>query len=127
MPTAAVHSRQAAHNKAFLAEFKLTETIYLDWAVTVMFYVALHLVEAYLASKDLHPMAHRIRDDYLSRTADLRPIYRSYRELEHHSQKARYQGTRFNVETVEALSDDLRKIERHMQSVLCTPLRRQKQ
>ncbi len=120
MPIAAVHSRQAAHNKAFLAEFNLTETIYLDWAVTVMFYVALHLVETYLATKDLHPTAHRIRDDYLSRTADLRPIYRSYRELEHHSQKARYQGTRFSIETVETLSGDLQTIEKHIQSVLET-------
>ena len=116
MPGVDVHSRQAKHNKAFLTEFNLVQTAYSDWAVTVMFYTALHLIEAYLATKGLHPADHGVRDNYLTRMTALKPIYRPYRELRHYSEKARYRGARFTTDDISTLSDGLNTIEEHLAS-----------
>lgn len=45
MPGPDQHRQQAEHNKAFIRDLDLDTTPYLDWAVTVAFYAALHLVE----------------------------------------------------------------------------------
>jgi len=115
MPDVAVHSRQAKHNKAFLTEFNLIQTAYSDWAVTVMFYTALHLIEAYLATKDLHPVGHGVRDDYLTKMTVLKPIYQPYRELRHYSEKAHYRGVRLTTDVIGTLSNSLKTIEEHLQ------------
>ena len=117
MPDVAVHSRQAKHNEAFLTEFNLAQTTYSDWAVTVMFYTALHLIEAYLATQGLHPTDHWVRENYLTRITALKPIYRPYRELRHYSEKARYRGARLTTDAITTLSDGLKTIEEHLQEV----------
>lgn len=74
MPTPDQHRQQAEHNKAFIRD--LDTTPYLDWAVTVAFYTALHLVEWFLTSKGhTGRRAHQLRDAYISREADLRAMY----------------------------------------------------
>src|SRR3954451_11236686 len=65
----------------------------LDWAITVLFYTALHLVQAYFAEQaatafDI-PQNHQQR---ITRVGlKLLPIYRHYRALEDLSRRARYE------------------------------------
>ena len=44
MATEQAHLRQAQHNEQFLTTFDPAITPYLDWAVTVIFYAALHYI-----------------------------------------------------------------------------------
>ncbi len=55
MPSEEAHARQARHNRDYLETFDLKTTPFLDWAVTVTFYTALHAIERYFARKGLHP------------------------------------------------------------------------
>lgn len=49
MPSRDNHLAQAKHNEAFLSGFDLGRTIFLDWAVTAIFYSALHYLRALMA------------------------------------------------------------------------------
>ncbi|HQE92009.1 MAG TPA: hypothetical protein PLH19_04885 [Anaerolineae bacterium] len=49
MPTADTHLHQAQHNHALIETLDPENTVYLDWIVTIAFYVAVHRVEAWLA------------------------------------------------------------------------------
>lgn len=120
MPTAEQHQRQAAHNKAFALSFDLTTTPYRDWAVTGAFYSALHLIEWFLKSRGHTARRdHQLRDAYIARFADLRPIYADYSELKFKSEAARYECAEF---LAEAVKDDLLprliKIETHIRSLI---------
>ncbi len=118
MPAESIHARQTQHNEEYLDTFDLGVTPYLDWAVTVMFYTALHYVEWYLATKNLHPADHTIRDSYLQRTRDLKPIWPDYRRLKDRSEKARYEGALFMVEEAQKLKSRLSDIETHVRGFL---------
>jgi hypothetical protein len=114
MPGESVHQQQAVHNRNFFTEFRLAQSDYTDWAATVLFYTALHLVEAFLASRGEHSPDHRQRDQNFVRFAELRPLYSPYRELKHHSQRARYYGARFDSVTLDKLRAHLNTIEEHL-------------
>ena len=55
MPDQAAHQAQVAHNLAFLRSFQREHDRYSDWVITVAFYTALHLIDAYAASMSYHP------------------------------------------------------------------------
>lgn len=57
MPTKAEHLKQAEKNEK-LAEDLLKDGVYSDWGITVLFYSALHYVEAALASLNIHSEDH---------------------------------------------------------------------
>ncbi|MBC8449854.1 MAG: hypothetical protein H8D78_19140 [Chloroflexi bacterium] len=118
MPSERTHHRLVQHNRDFLGTFALDTTPYRDWAVTVMFYAALHLVECYLARKDLHPSDHTVRDAYLQRTAGLKPIWTQYRRLKDESQSARYEGATFTAAEAQRLRTLLAEIEAHITTLL---------
>ena len=63
---------------------------YWDWAVTGLFYAAVHYVMAYLATKGIHPVLHQVRNSHVHRDPFLNPLYIDYRELQNHSEDARY-------------------------------------
>ncbi len=89
MPTSPQHRAKAENNEFFATD--VGEPFW-DWAVTGLFYSALHYVEAYLASlhPPFHPPTHQIRDSLIHREPRLRPIYVDYRELQDESRDARY-------------------------------------
>ena len=66
---------------------------YIDWCTTIIFYMALHYIHAYLADKENdHPSNHTNLDSIISENARLRPIYHKYRHLKDDSEDARYEG-----------------------------------
>lgn len=117
MPSENVHRRQAEHNRQFLDWLDLDVTPYLDWAVTVMFYTALHLVEWLLATKGYHSDSHENRHQAMGRVSELRPIYPDYRELETQSHRSRYEGGQLPRDFVKStLMAKLEKIESHIRT-----------
>ncbi|MFZ1598447.1 MAG: hypothetical protein WAW26_21585, partial [Anaerolineae bacterium] len=89
------------HNRDLIAWLDPSTTPYLDWVVTIAFYAALHQIEAWFAGKGLHLESHVQRDDWVSRTKELRRnVWPRYKELEFQSRQARYQCSSFEREFV---------------------------
>ena len=118
MPSAQVHRRQAQHNEAFIKSFDLDTTPYLDWVVTAAFYTALHLIDAYLDTRNIHLSTHRGRDSLIWSVRKLRPLYSAYRRLKHRSEEARYEGVGFKPQQVRSLlNKELRGIKDRLASL----------
>jgi hypothetical protein len=90
----------------------------LEWSVTVLFYAALHLVEATLAPS-IHSPNHKARNQTVQLDPRFYPIYLHYRELYYRSLDARYECTPFNVLQVQHLyAAHYQPIKRHLQPLL---------
>jgi len=73
-----------------------------DWAVTTMFYSALHLVDAVLAANNIHPTTHADRNNRIQRNPALAAHWRDYRHLRDRSEDARYRCLPFTAIDVNA-------------------------
>lgn len=112
MPTKDEHKAKAGHNENFVASI---EDPYWDWAITGLFYAAVHYVMAFLAKKSVHPVLHQVRNSHVHRDPILNPIYVDYRELQDNSEDARYMErvpvTAFTKKDVDRLSKRLSRIK----------------
>lgn len=88
MPTRDEHLSQASHNVDFYATINKPE--YKDWAITVLFYIGLHYIDAVLALNNIHPASHPTRDSAVGASQELRRIYGHYQTLKNQSYNARY-------------------------------------
>lgn len=88
MPLLDDHLRQAERNLDF--SLSLDPGKYSDWIATGLFYTALHYVDAFLATKNQHPGKHDIRDGFVAKLHELKPLYSEYRALKDSSRNARY-------------------------------------
>ena len=88
MATEAEHRKQAEHNRTFLNA--IDKKAFPDWWVTVAFYSAVHLIEAFLARQTPRPHSgsHTRRNNILKRQYDA--LWREYRPLYAFSRLARY-------------------------------------
>ena len=67
-----------------------TESFYAGWGLTMLFYAAVHAVQAYFVTQGRYPITHAHRDSSIQRDANIRAIYIDYREMENLSRVARY-------------------------------------
>lgn len=104
MPSAKEHLWQANHNEECYDLLITSE--FLDWAVSCIFYSALHYIDAYLANQDYHPQTHDKRTSLVARERVLKKIYREYRWLKDESEGARYRVKRFKQNEVEDLKNE---------------------
>jgi len=119
MPNGDIHRRQASHNEAFLAVLDVDTTPFRDWMVTAIFYAALHHIESYLATKNVHLHTHLGRDNLIWAVHELRPVYDSYRRLKHRSELARYEAVIFSAVQVRAMQTaELAHIKSHITALL---------
>lgn len=118
MPDTGVHLNQAEHNERFFGSFD--RTTYSDWAITVLFYAALHYVDAFLAHAGIpYPGAHRTRDGLVNSVTQLRTISSEYLRLKNRSSSARYYASRFTAREIERCRHtDLENIKRHIRRLL---------
>jgi hypothetical protein len=112
VPTKNEHKAKAIHNERFVASLA---DPYWDWAITGTFYTAVHYVMAYLATKNVHPVLHQVRNSQIHRDPVLNPIYVDYRELQDSSEDARYMErvpvTAFKKSDLERLMERLERIK----------------
>lgn len=119
MPDLAIHQRQAEHNQRVSAHLQAAGDEYLDWAVTAMFYSAMHMIDQVLAhSGNVHPRSHQQRRSAIGQQSQLAPIYRDYRELEWQSQRSRYECATFTVTEVQDLIVRLERIEQLVEAIV---------
>lgn len=98
MKTPADYLQQAAKNAELAAFLRQEKSEYLDWAVTCLFYSAIHLVNAYLSHRHLTiPRRHTTKGGLVGRSnivqtdKVLGSIYFDYRALDDESRDARYE------------------------------------
>jgi hypothetical protein len=111
VPALAEHSEHCQHNINFLATFLLTHSN--DWAITVMFYAAVHAMEAVLGKKNIHTQNHQSRKAELEKLDDngLKDVLNKYKILERQAHDSRYTDYKiYDWEVHRAYKDFLKKI-----------------
>lgn len=114
MPDVTDHILQARHNEEF---YQATDkNVYSDWAMTAVYYAALHYIDAFLARVNIiDPGGHDVRDQEVRGRAELRAISRLYFRLKSRSRNARYYCTRFHLGELQRSHDeDLADIRNHL-------------
>ena len=110
VPTVNDYLVQARANRAH-AEWLLTERpsdpTAMQWAVTAVFYNALHGLTAYLLARGIIVRSHSARDRALTHPANGVPqnIYDAYHNLDDHGRDARYALVAFTHQEVRDLLD----------------------
>ncbi len=107
MGTRADHKDKADHNQRFLES--IDQKTYSDWAVTVCFYKAVHVVEMLFAIDGKHSDNHRDRHDILKR--EHVDIWMEYLPLYAQSRRARYKVSHISPHTVKYVLGRLSKVE----------------
>jgi hypothetical protein len=97
MPTSKQHIQKSKHNEKFYEHVKYD---YQDWAITGLFYAALHLVEAYLELKGIKVENHRERANCVAIIKELKIFYHGYKSLYDYSVNARYKMFSLSVENI---------------------------
>ena len=82
-----------------------------DWAITMLFYSALHYIDAFLDGKGMHPRNHTVRDDEIQNNGSIKAIYRDYRFLKHRSRAARYEIANYTEREFTAAQKSLEAIK----------------
>lgn len=94
------HINKALHNEEFWSHILETNPAYLDWAVTGLFYSAMHYIDAaYFALYSKHLKSHEMADEEIG--GQFAAIYSDYRTLKDERWKASYYSKRFVKSDVE--------------------------
>jgi len=119
MPTTNQHLRKVDFNRRFLNGIPGT---FPDWLVTVRFYIAVHTVDAYLATKGVERVRdHRKRRWWLGDEKLLRRVETDYRQLEDLSVDARYGAHHSSSSDVSDANSYLARIENEIGPHLPSP------
>jgi hypothetical protein len=95
MPREDEHLQKATHNERFADSLDLSQRSHLEWAITALFYAAVHYIEAYFAKFGFHCPDHTERAREISRDPRIRQAFKDYRELQTLSTAARYSARVF--------------------------------
>ena len=98
MATIDAHKLKAVRNWKFLESHRLSEGEFVDWAVTALFYCALHWLRALLAQEGYQVKNYRDEEDAIrgTRVFTLQAL-EWYRHLKDSSRDARYETTEFSA------------------------------
>ena len=126
MPSKQVHIQQAVHNQQLCGV--LDNAHYPDWCVTVMFYCALHYVDAILAEsltgQVQHPQSHEYRNKGIGMLQVFTPqIHADYRALQTRSRMARYDHWRGSKNKQKFSKSALKQLEQDTFSPLVEKLK----
>lgn len=118
MPKTKEHLRKATDNESFADSLDLKVPVNVDWAITALFYAALHYVEAYFAIRNFHSPDHRTRDSAIHRDQGVKVIFDDYSELKNYSINARYYIWRHPPPAVANLKANLSKIKQQVTTLI---------
>ena len=112
MPSRDEHLVKAEGNEQFAASLTHENQTKIDWALVVMFYSAVHYIEAYLAVQfGIHVRSHNTRDNSVARDSNLRTIYSSYQHLKYYGYNARYEVFGFSARDIQDATKDLADVK----------------
>jgi uncharacterized protein (UPF0332 family) len=105
------HLTRAGETESLARALNRQKPVCVDWAVTMLFYAALHYIDAFLAGKNLHPLNHSLRDEEIEKNGSIAEVYRDYRRLKDMSRAARYEIANFNADSLAKAEARLAKIK----------------
>ncbi len=115
-PSRQDHINQAVHNEALSRSLQAGS--YTDWAVTALFYAALHLLDAVLSPQG-RLKSHPKRVNFVFSSPDFSSVAAHYQELLDRSQDARYDCFRFSPPFVQNLiSNDFQPFKQQARTLL---------
>jgi hypothetical protein len=100
MPLQAEHIYKAKNNKRFADAIRPITSTSSGWILTILFYSALHYVEAYNAKFDCHFKNHDDLKRDIYRNPQLSDIFDDYSDLLTFSWNARYRPCNYGEEDV---------------------------
>lgn len=127
MATAAEHITQAKRNFKFLEMVSNSSSPNSDWQVTIGFYTAVHIINAHLATFNLHYQTHESVKNAISPFGNIEglrlpeSIYKAYVKLQSLSRRARYlvnDSTKENSEASFTHDVHLARALRHLDSII---------
>ncbi|MGA3081985.1 MAG: hypothetical protein ABSD44_11450 [Terracidiphilus sp.] len=119
MPTKTQHVQKAEGNETFAKSIDTTSQARIDWKLVILFYAAVHYVEAYLAmSSGTHLRSHTTRDNYISKESNLKKIRVSYAHLKYYGYNARYEFDGFTAKDVREASGYLSQVKAELVPLL---------
>ena len=89
-----------------------------SWEIVVYFYSALHLLQAFLMTKNYRPQTHADREQALCRLTELRSAREPYQALSWASTEARYTSKNFSVDHVDEAKKQYAEFERELLALL---------
>jgi hypothetical protein len=96
------HVSKAAHDEVFWKFINDNHVVdYPDWAVTGIFYSAMHFIDAFFGKNNKHLKSHDMADKEISQEAQLDSIYADYRALKDYRWKASYWSTKFEKSDID--------------------------
>ena len=84
----------------------------------MLFYAAVHYIEAFLAGKNLRSLSHKDRDDEVQRNGSLAPIYSDYRRLKDKSREARYSVPNYDKLQLPPVQVRYARLKNHIEKLL---------
>jgi hypothetical protein len=118
MPSRGEHLSKARNNKEFADSIKLENSTRVGWVLTVLFYSALHYIEAYNAQFNYHCRNHQDLHDNIVRNPVLTAISYDYSDLETFSWNARYRAVRYGHKEIEDALEYHAAIEKHITDLI---------
>ncbi len=82
--------------------------------MTILFYSAVHYVDAFLAGKNYHPRNHDARDAEIENNGSITGIYRDYRRLKDQSEAARYEIANFHKSQLPKIEAKFKNVKEHI-------------
>jgi hypothetical protein len=116
LPTRDEHLDKATHNEK-LAEV-LSQTTFLDWAVTVFFYSALHYAHIILAINGQHPTSHEITGPLVRRNPMLKKVWAEYESMRIASRNARYYATEIKPQHLADVRNDFNALRSYVRTTI---------
>jgi len=118
MPSQAEHLFKATNNKTFAQGLTKGTPTAVGWALTVLFYSALHYVEAYNAKFNAHFSKHEELNKDIQRNPQLSVIFDDYRDLSTFSWNARYRPVAYGEKELNEALACHAAVEEHVTELL---------
>ncbi|MGH9343341.1 MAG: hypothetical protein ACRD19_06230 [Terriglobia bacterium] len=97
----AKHLNWAKNNENLADTFDPADSFNVDWAITILFYAAVHYIDAYLAARGRRAQAHDQREREIADDPILAQVWENYRQLKRMSRDARYEMAEYRKNDLE--------------------------
>ena len=118
MPSESDHISKAQHNRKFADACPPKFHTSAGWALTALFYSALHYVEAYNGRYNKHCSNHNDVKDSIVRNPELEAIFDDYTELLDYSWNARYQAKKYGEAEIREAQICQESVANHVSNLL---------
>ncbi len=121
MPLKQEHLDKSVHAEHLALSLDIGVPGAIDWVITILFYSALHQVEAYFATKGIHHAGHGGylgRDTSVQNDTGTNPIAKAYFRMKIASINARYNAMTYSPEKIMKMKADLDAIKTHIAPLL---------